>query len=123
MTTEISIEPTITVDQVAQQTNQDTSTQTTSLISPVPTNKSNNTLLPPSPVPSQTRLERRRSLVEQEEAMTEKLSDAKQEQVNEKALAIIHRVESKLKGTDFSDANYTHGKLNLHHHNQHSNVA
>ena len=48
------------------------------------------------PVPA---LDRRRSIVEEEK----KLSDASTEQVSEKALAVVARVESKLKGTDFVD--------------------
>lgn len=46
-----------------------------------------------------TALDRRRSIVEEEK----KLSDAATEQVSEKALAVVARVESKLKGTDFAD--------------------
>ena len=46
-----------------------------------------------------TALDRRRSIVEEEK----KLSDAGPEQVSEKALAVVARVESKLKGKDFVD--------------------
>ena len=51
------------------------------------------------PLLPMTALDRRRSIVEEEK----KLSDASTEQVSEKALAVVARVESKLKGTDFVD--------------------
>ena len=51
------------------------------------------------PLLPMTALDRRRSIVEEEK----KLSNASTEQVSEKALAVVARVEAKLKGTDFVD--------------------